>query len=365
MLLQLLLIVGTLCAHISSFTFDYHHLLYMRNAANLQHKNDFGRSTLLQAARRAGDEKDDTTTDDTINSRRQLLSRVTSTSSTLALLISSGIVVSPVMAAIDVRGLRVEGSSTSNNPSIQAQLQTYDGSATTRLQQIQATAATSSSTSTSSPSAARPATPFLVSPGVATWALRATEPSLQKLKFGTLNRYQGRVVSAKGPSAPALSVSFEYPSDWLQLDKANGSIQFVDQRNGDKLYVLRFTPLNKGSLTSLSKKDIVAVIFNIQGSLVQSGTTVEDARASKDQVVASTCPSAAPCAAQQRRLTVKYATVTGNGLRVERRGLVNAYQLTEDDDVYLLMTSSNAVQFEKAGLERDTVDAIADSFRID
>jgi hypothetical protein len=60
---------------------------------------------------------------------------------------------------------------------------------------------------------------------------------------------------------------------------------------------------------------------------------------------------------------MKYATVTGNGLRVERRALVDAYQVGRD--IYMLMTSSNAVKFDKKGIERDTVEAICDSFRVD
>lgn len=63
----------------------------------------------------------------------------------------------------------------------------------------------------------------------------------------------------------------------------------------------------------------------------------------------------------RRRFKIKYATVTGNGLRVERRGLVDAYQV--ENDIYMLMTSSNAVKFEqKESRERETVENIVASF---
>lgn len=89
---------------------------------------------------------------------------------------------------------------------------------------------------------------------------------------------------------------------------------------------------------------------------------MEDAKAFSDKLLSSECP--ANSCAPHRRLKLKFATVTGNGLRVERRGLVDAYQVGQRD-VYMLMTSSNAVKFEKGGIERDTVEAIVDSFRIE
>jgi hypothetical protein len=60
---------------------------------------------------------------------------------------------------------------------------------------------------------------------------------------------------------------------------------------------------------------------------------------------------------------LKFFTVTGNGLRVERRGLVDAYQV--DNDVYMLVTSSNANKFEAKGKERETVESIVNSFRLE
>jgi hypothetical protein len=65
-------------------------------------------------------------------------------------------------------------------------------------------------------------------------------------------------------------------------------------------------------------------------------------------------------------LLLKFATLTGNGhLRVERRGLVQAYRGPGDDnnnDMYMMVTSSHAVKLEQGGLERDTVDNIINLF---
>jgi hypothetical protein len=70
-----------------------------------------------------------------------------------------------------------------------------------------------------------------------------------------------------------------------------------------------------------------------------------------------------PGGASHRRVLLKFATVTGNGLRVERRGLVDAFQV--DNDVYMLVTSSNANKFEAKGKVRDTVEAIVNSFLLE
>ena len=78
--------------------------------------------------------------------------------------------------------------------------------------------------------------------------------------------------------------------------------------------------------------------------------------------VLTECPN--DMCATRRRFQIKYFTVTGNGLRVERQALVDAYEVTPAGDVYLMMTSSNAVKFEAGGSERDTVEAIVQSFRI-
>jgi hypothetical protein len=64
----------------------------------------------------------------------------------------------------------------------------------------------------------------------------------------------------------------------------------------------------------------------------------------------------------RRRLKVRYTTLTGNNFSVERKGLVDAYEA--GGMIYMLMTGSNAILFDKKGRERETVDYIADSFRV-
>jgi hypothetical protein len=143
-----------------------------------------------------------------------------------------------------------------------------------------------------------------------------------------------------------------------------GGIQYVDQRNGDKLYVLRANLPQGTTLETVPKQFFGDSIFDQQGSIVRGGTTVEDYRVSSSTVSSQIvpCPEGA-CSSTRRRLSIKYATVTGNGLRVERRALVDAYEI--DSVVYMLVTSSNAVKFEAKGKERATVEAIVDSFRLE
>jgi hypothetical protein len=147
----------------------------------------------------------------------------------------------------------------------------------------------------------------------------------------------------------------------LQLDKYDGGFQYVDQRNGDKLYVLMAALPQDTSLENLPKSVIGDLIFDPQGSVVKTGQTVEDYKVSSAQIL-SQCPD--NLCATRRRFKLKYATVTGNGLRVERRALVDAYQV--ENDIYMLMTSSNAIKFEqKESQERETVENIVASFQLD
>ena len=141
----------------------------------------------------------------------------------------------------------------------------------------------------------------------------------------------------------------------MQLDKLLGGIQYVDQRNGDKLYLLRTTLPEGTTLETVPKAYFGEKIFDQRGSIVRGGTNVDEFKVKQSVMVGdSNC---------RRRLTLKYATVTGNGLRVERRGLVDARVIGRD--VFMLMTSSNAVKFEAKGRERETVEAIVSSFRCD
>ena len=266
-------------------------------------------------------------------------------------------------AGIDVTGLRVDGGGAGGNPSIANQLKAYDGSGSARVREIQAT-------SGPEVSIRKPVSTVAVEKEnlrdpKATWAYRANPGIGPKLTTSgllkNLYRYNDQVVAPEGSKRFALNIQFEFPSDWLQLDRNIGGIQYVDQRNGDKLYVFR-APLPEGtSLDTVSKSVVGDLIFDPNGSLIKTGQTVEEYKVASAQVL-SQCPNS--LCATRRRFKIKYATVTGNGLSVERRGLVDAYQV--ENDIYMLMTSSNAVKFDKKdSLERETVENIVASFQVD
>lgn len=194
----------------------------------------------------------------------------------------------------------------------------------------------------------------------ATYAYRSAPgfgPRLTTVGFGEKFRCDDQLVSPTGKGY--LSVSFEFPSDWLQLDKLLGGIQYVDQRNGDKLYLLRAKLPPGSTLATLPKTFFGDAIFDPRGTIVRSGINVDEYKVKSSTVISDGSLSAA-----HRRLLIKYSTVTGNGLRTERRALVDGYQVG-DSDAYMLMTSSNAVKFDARGRERDTVEAIVDSFRLE
>ena len=188
-------------------------------------------------------------------------------------------------------------------------------------------------------------------------------PSLRPLGLGLLQRYEGYVEAPAASSRKQIFITFDFPSDWLQLDKLGGGIQYVDQRNGDKLYVLR-APLPEGeSLVTVPKAFFASSIFDPAGDIVRSGTVIEGGKTSKSTILNECAPADQEGCRNRRRLILKYDTVTGSGIQtVERRGLVDAYEV--DGTAYMLVTSSNAVKFEAKGKERDTVEAICDSFRV-
>jgi hypothetical protein len=206
---------------------------------------------------------------------------------------------------------------------------------------------------------------------IATWAYRANpgfSPSLSRAgALGNLYRYNDQLVAPSSESSKrrSVGVQFEFPSDWLQLDRQIGGIQYVDQRNGDKLYVFRAPlPADSTSLLTVSKQVIGDLIFDPSGSFAKTGQTIEDYKVSSSQVLSEECANIGMCASR-RRFKIKYATLTGNGLRVERRALVDAYQVGKND-IYMIMTSSNAVKFEqKDSRERETVENIVASFQIE
>ncbi len=265
-------------------------------------------------------------------------------------------------AGIDVSGLRVDGDGSGGNPSLTNQLKAYDGSASTRVREVQAMKETSPISRTSTK-------PVVVEDSdrapIATWAYRANpgfNPSLTRVGvLGNLYRYSDVVQAPSGSKRRTIGVQFEFPADWLQLDRSIGGIQYVDQRNGDKLYVFRAPLPENTNLETIPKATIGDYIFDPKGSLAKSGQTIEEYKVTSAQML-SDCPN--QMCATRRRFKIKYVTVTGNGLRVERRALVDAYQV--ETDIYMLMTTSNAVKFEKKeSLERETVENIVASFQMD
>jgi hypothetical protein len=279
-------------------------------------------------------------------------------------IITAATLVAPQIASagIDVSGLPVEGGGKPSNPGIAAQLKAYDGSGSARVREIQAMSSPASSSTTNSATS-----PLDDRSPVATWAYRYNPgigASLTRAgSFGNLYRYNDNLIAPVNSQRRSIGVQFEFPSDWLQLDRSIGGIQYVDQRNGDKLYVFR-APMptnNVGDLTTIPKSYIADAIFATSGSFAQSGQTVQDYSVSRANTL-SDCPSGT--CAPHRRFKLKFTTVTGNGLQVERRGLVDAFQV--DNDIYMIMTSSNAVKFEqKDSRERETVENIVSSFVID
>ena len=190
---------------------------------------------------------------------------------------------------------------------------------------------------------------------------RLTTLGLAKLT----TRYEGYVVSPRGYTKSQIPIAFDFPTDWLQLDKLGGGIQYVDQRNGDKLYVLHATLPEGSDLKSVNKQWFADVILSPDGDIARSGVVAEGGRVSLSKMLVDCGAEDAPkgCIAR-RRLIVKYDTVTGSGVQtVERRGLVDAHQV--GGDVYMMVSTSNAVKFDnKESRERETVNNIADSFKV-
>jgi hypothetical protein len=269
----------------------------------------------------------------TVNNRRSFLTAAT----TAGLSLATGILSSPqsASAGIDVSGLRVDGGG--DNSVLKEQLRAIDGSGPARVNQIKELSA--SAEAAKGPKLANGVPVKIeeeVEPSIATWLYRTN---------------------------PGMGITFEVPSEWLQLDKFLGGISYVDQRNGDRLYVLKTKLLEGERLSTVPKAFFGTSIFDPKGTFVKSqGIEVDEYKVSTGQTL-NECPD--NFCATHKRYKIKYTTVTGNGLRVERRALVDAYEMNQQGDVYMLMTSSNAVKFEqKDSPERQTVEAIVDSFRV-
>jgi len=191
-------------------------------------------------------------------------------------------------------------------------------------------------------------------------------PSLRSIGIGGLTtRYEGYVEGTSSTSGRPLTISFEYPTDWLQLDKLGGGIQYVDQRNGNKLYVLRAPlPADTTTLSSVPKSFFDESLFDPRGDIVRvgSGVTVEPHRTTRSQMSINDAEGGG-LATPRRRLLIKYDTITGSGVQtVEQRGLLDVYKI--GGYAYMMLASCNAVKFEQGGRERETMESIVDSFRV-
>lgn len=192
--------------------------------------------------------------------------------------------------------------------------------------------------------------------------LNARTP-LQLTHLISLNRMYS-VEAPKNYGRSTLPIRFDFPTDWLAIDKLGGGIQYVDQRNGNKLYVLRASLPEGSNLKTVNKSWFSDAVLSPDGDVVRSGITVEGGRTSFSRMISDCTAEDAPTpCTYRRRLMIKYDTVTGSGVQtVERRGLVDAWQV--NDEAYLMLATATAVKFDKKGMERDTLEAIVDSFMV-
>ena len=141
--------------------------------------------------------------------------------------------------------------------------------------------------------------------------------------------------------------------------------KYVDQRTSDKIYILKATLPADSDLKTAAKSWFADVILSPEGDIARSGVVAEGGRISRSQMTTDCSAEDAPknCIGR-RRMILKYDTVTGSGVQtVERRGLIDAYQI--QNDVYMMVTSSNAIKFEQKGSrERETVENICQSFKV-
>ena len=318
----------------------------------------FSTTKTTTMAARSNDENECSTTN-----RRSFFTAATVAGVSLASLVASP---QSALAGIDVSGLRVDGGG-GGNAVLKEQLRAIDGSASGRASQLKELQ--DASAAASGPKLANGVPVKMeeeVDPSIATWLYRTNPASSPRLSrsgaFKNLFRCDDQVVGPNGSSS-SVSITVEFPSDWLQLDRFLGGISYVDQRNGDRLYVLK-TKLPEGErLATVPKAAFGTSIFDPKGTIVKSqGVEIDEYKVTSAQTL-NECPD--NFCSTHKRFKIKYSTVTGNGLRVERRALVDAYEMNDKGDVYMLMTSSNAVKFEaKDSPERQTVEAIVNSFRI-
>ncbi|KAL7540767.1 hypothetical protein ACHAXR_011667 [Thalassiosira sp. AJA248-18] len=291
------------------------------------------------------------------NNRRHFFSKFATAAATSFLVLPS----SPAYAGIDVSGIRVEGGAPSNSV-VANQLKgissTDNGTAASRLRELK-----QSETSAAVPAVTPGQRPVLSKEelgSAATYARVSGGKSVQTIGLTKLNsRYSG---SVEGPSGSnnLLPIQFDFPTDWLQLDRANNGIQYVDQRNGNKLYVLKAPLPPNTNLATVPKSFFDDSVFDANSDVIRFGTVVGAHKTTRSSMTQDD----AKAAYLHRRLQLNYETLAGNGVQtIERRGLIDAYEI--DGYAYMMLASGNAVKFEKKDSpERATIDMIVDSFRL-
>jgi hypothetical protein len=82
-------------------------------------------------------------------------------------------------------------------------------------------------------------------------------------------------------------IAFDFPSDWLQLNKLGGGIQYANanQRNGDKLYVLHLTLPDRDDLKSMAGHVFADAVLSPMGDVAQRGVVMEGGRISRSQMI--------------------------------------------------------------------------------
>ena len=287
-----------------------------------------------------------------ISNRRKFLFKATTAVSVLS---TPFLLSSPANAGIDVSGLRVDGAAPSNSV-VASQLKgissTDVGTAASRVREINAgtVSAADQRNAAAVTAGQRPVLSKEELGSAAVYARVTRPPSINAIGLKINSRYTG--------SVDGLPITFDFPTDWLQLDRANNGIQYVDQRNGNKLYVLKAPLPPDTNLATVPKSFFDDAIFDTKSDVIRFGTVVGAHKTTK-----STMIQADPKVAYlHRRVQLNYETIPGNGVQtIERRGLVDAYEI--DGVAYMMFASANAIKFEKKdGAERATIDMIADSF---
>jgi hypothetical protein len=142
------------------------------------------------------------------------------------------------------------------------------------------------------------------------------EPRITPLPpFNALSRYEDQLNTPKGSKRISVRVSFEFPSQWTSLDRANG-ITFVDGATGLKMYVLKAALPEGTTLTTVPKKWFGDAIFDPAGAIARSGTAIEEYKVSSSAVNDAAEDAAGP---SRRRLGLKYSVVTPANQRVVDR----------------------------------------------